>query len=176
MHPNGVPHLYIYHQNQCDPDKCTGLKVARFGYAVIRHKFSGIPKRALILTPEGEKTLSADDREVITRFGLGAVDCSWATPEFLGRIDAARARSLPWLVAGNPINFGLAWRLSTLEAFAAALWIIGFRQYAQRLLSLYKWGGTFLTLNLESLERYANASADGMQEVQDSVMRDRLLG
>lgn len=34
-----------------------------------------------------------------------------------------------------------------------------FRVLAERLLSLYKWGGTFLSLNLDALNDYAVATS-----------------
>ncbi len=127
------------------------------------------------MTPEGERILSAEDLQAVTRYGLGAVDCSWAAPEFLNRIEGKRGRSLPWLLAGNPVNYGLPDRLTTLEAFAASMWILGFRDRAEQLLSLYKWGGTFLTLNLDSLERYAGMDFEEIVEIQDNLLKERLL-
>lgn len=169
------PKLYIYHQNQCDPKKCTGLKLARQRYAQIYHAFNRIPKATLILTPEGERMFSAEDLPAVRRYGLGAVDCSWATPEFLNRIEEKRGRSLPWLLAGNPVNYALPGKLTTLEAFAAAMWILGLKDRAGQLLSLYKWGATFLTLNLESLERYEGMHSKELVEIQDSLLKERLL-
>jgi rRNA small subunit aminocarboxypropyltransferase len=169
------PKLYIYHQNQCDPKKCTGLKLARHRYAQIYHTFNRIPKSTLILTPEGDRMFSAEDLPAVKRYGLGAVDCSWATPEFLNRVESRRGRALPWLLAGNPVNYGLAGKLTTLEAFAASMWILGLREWAEQLLSLYKWGGTFLTLNLDFLERYAGVDSTEMIEVQDNLLKERLL-
>lgn len=172
---NTYPQLYIYHQNQCDPKKCTGLKLARHGFAQLFRTFNRIPRAAPILTPEGERVLSIEDLEVVSRQGLGAIDCSWATSDFLGRIEDKRARFLPWLVAGNPVNYALSSRLTTLEAFAASMWILGFRERAKQLLSLYKWGGTFLTLNLDALERYAGMNAKEMIAIQDTLLNERLL-
>lgn len=119
--------------------------------------------------------LSVEDLQSVKQYGLGAVDCSWATSDFLNRIEERRARALPWLVAGNPVNYGLSYRLTTLEAFAASMWILGFRDRAEQLLSLYKWGGTFLTLNLDALERYVGKDSKEVVEIQDTLLKERLL-
>ncbi len=172
---NTYPQLYIYHQNQCDPKKCTGLKLARHGFARLFRTFNRIPRAALILTPEAERVLSMEDLAVVRQYGLGAIDCSWTTSDFLSRIVEKRGRSLPWLVAGNPVNYALSSRLTTLEAFAASMWILGFRERAEQLLSLYKWGGTFVTLNLDALERYAGMGSKEIVVIQDTLLSERLL-
>ncbi len=64
---------------------------------------------------------------------------------------------MPILIAGNPVNFGKATKLSTVEALAAALYIAGFKQEAVGLLSIFTWGHTFLELNAALLENYASA-------------------
>jgi pre-rRNA-processing protein TSR3 len=63
-------------------------------------------------------------------------------------------RRLPLLLAANPINYGQIGKLSSLEALSAALYINSHIGQAERLLSLFKWGETFLTLNHEPLDRY----------------------
>jgi pre-rRNA-processing protein TSR3 len=44
-----------------------------------------------------------------------------------------------------------------VEAFAAALYIIGFPEHAESILSIFKWGINFLQLNAEPLQEYAQA-------------------
>ncbi len=77
-----------------------------------------------------------------------------------------QARRLPALLAGNPTNYGVLGKLSTAEAFAAALFITGFESDSNRVLSLFKWGPTFLTLNREPLEAYARATLENLGEIE----------
>ena len=60
-------------------------------------------------------------------------------------------------MAGNPVSYGRLGRLSSLEALAAALYVLGFQEAAERLARLYKWGPGFLKLNREPLEAYRAA-------------------
>ncbi len=74
-------------------------------------------------------------------------------------------RRLPSLLAGNPTNYSKLGMLSSVEAVAATLYILGEKEDAKRFLSIYKWGPTFLTLNVDPLEEYSQASSE--DEVRD---------
>lgn len=150
--------LYVYHMKQCDPRKCSGLKLGRFRLVKLIYRIQGIHPRAVILNPFSEKAFSPADLEIVERYGLVAIDCSWAhADEFFELRSHPNSRCLPYLVAANPVNYGQVGKLSTVEAFAAALYIIGLNQKAERLLSLFKWGPSFLSLNQELLYRYSKA-------------------
>ena len=152
------PRITIYQGGQCDPKRCTALKLKRHGLARIVKKTKFLPKRAIILNPYSEIALSPADRVRIRNFGLVGLDCSWNHAErILQKQLKGTARCLPILIAGNPTNFGKATKLSTVEALAAALEIAGFKEEATKLLSVFSWGHTFLELNRELLELYATA-------------------
>ena len=151
-------HLTIYHANQCDPKRCTGLKLKRHGLARIVTRTRFMPKRAIILNPFGEIAFSPADRQRVADFGLAALDCSWEHAEkVLSHNVKGTSRCLPILLAGNPTNYAKATKLSTAEALASALYIAGFKEEAQQVMSIFIWGHTFFELNAELLEAYASA-------------------
>lgn len=150
--------IVVYHAGQCDPKKCTGLKLKRHGFVRIVRQLKFLPKRAVVLNPFSEIAFSPADRKRIEDFGLVGLDCSWEHAEkVLLKHVRGTSRCLPILIAGNPVNFGKPTKLSTVEALAAALYIAGFKEEATQLLSIFKWGHTFLEINQERLESYAKA-------------------
>ncbi|MBN2110753.1 MAG: DUF367 family protein [Methanosarcinaceae archaeon] len=149
--------LFIYHAGQCDPKKCTGKKMARFGLAQLLEKINRIPGGSILLDPMAEKALSPHDN---AEKGITVLDCSWEHVEEvfpqLIKLELQH-RALPFLVAGNPVNFGRPFKLTSAEAFAATLYILGHKEQAQAVMSKFNWGHTFLELNQEPLEEYSNA-------------------
>jgi pre-rRNA-processing protein TSR3 len=149
--------LYIYHAGQCDPKKCTGRKMARFELARLYDKISRLPRSAILLDPMAEKALSpADD----PRKGIIVLDCSWEEVERvfpeLEKLNLEH-RALPYMLAGNPVNFGRPFKLNSAEAFSAALYILGHKEQAEKVMSKFNWGHSFLELNREPLEEYSTA-------------------
>ncbi|ACX73318.1 Protein of unknown function DUF367 [Methanocaldococcus vulcanius M7] len=150
--------LFIYHANQCNPKKCTSLKMIRMNKAVLIKTPYKIPKNSIILNPYAEKALSPEDRSLVEKFGITALDCSWKEAEIMFRkFRFKNQRSLPFLIACNPINYGKPCMLSTIEAFIASLYITNFKEDALNLTSCFKWTETFIKVNYELLERYSNA-------------------
>ncbi len=151
----------MYHANQDDPRKCTAKKLHRFGFAVLQKNIRGVPSHAILLDPFAEKSVSCEDSIVAHRNGLVALDCSWKTAEQTFQSLECRMvpRALPFLLAANPVNYGKPFQLSTLEAFAAALYILDKVEQATIILGIYTWGHRFLELNKEPLEEYRLASS-----------------
>lgn len=147
--------LYVYHTRECDPKKCTGLKLKRLNLAKLVHDIHQIPKETIILYPFCEEFIFKNDRFAIENFGLAVIDCSWN--KILPRKIRPPVRRLPFLLAANPINYSIPYKLSSLEAFAAALYIAGFYEQSLLLLSKVKWGETFISLNREILQKYSSA-------------------
>ncbi|UCE17009.1 MAG: DUF367 family protein [Candidatus Bathyarchaeota archaeon] len=150
--------MWVYHARQCDPKKCTTLKLKRHHFVRVTHKVKRLPLGSVILDPFSERAFSPADRERLERRGLSAVDCSWIHADDVFELSVRRvSRCLPYLIAVNPVNYGVPTKLSTVEALAAALYIAGFGEKAERLLSIFKWGLHFITMNKELLDSYARA-------------------
>jgi pre-rRNA-processing protein TSR3 len=154
-----VPPVYVLELRQDDPRKCTAAKLVRFNLAKPLYKTRQIPHRALTLNPFSPTYLLSRDRSQAVAYGLVAVDCSWekADSAFAAQLPGRNVK-LPTLLASNPVNYAKPHKLSSLEALAASLHIMGFRDEASKFLSLFKWGPYFLSLNREPLESYALAS------------------
>jgi pre-rRNA-processing protein TSR3 len=146
--------LYAYRDNSCDPRKCTVKKLEKAGFLKIFNKISQIPRNTLLLDPTADQALSPADKYVKS---ITVLDCSWVVLD-TGKVRSWRIRrALPFLIAANPVNFGKPCVLSSVEALAAALYIIGEEDRATELLSKVSWGIRFLEVNKEPLDLYRNA-------------------
>jgi pre-rRNA-processing protein TSR3 len=165
--------IVVYHAKQCDPKKCTALKLNRHNLIRLVPRLRGIPSGAVILNPLSAKAFSPADRSRIETRGLTALDLSWKHAEVMPRMLRLRgaSRCLPYLVAANPVNYGLPTKLSTVEALSAALFIAGFETESDRMLSLFKWGPSFRSLNEELLTAYSKAvDSEQIVELQREFM------
>jgi pre-rRNA-processing protein TSR3 len=153
--------LYVYHANEDDPKKCTAKKLARFKLVNLETNIRKTPKGAILLNPFAEKSLSKEDLAIAKKNGILAIDCSWKNAEksfsFLDKRNHPRA--LPFVLAANPVNYGKPFKLTTIEAFSAALYILGFIEKSEEMLKLYKWTPNFLVLNKNPLEDYRKANS-----------------
>jgi len=165
--------IYVLHLGKDDPRKCTALKMYRKGFVsgifysirdvmVRRRRFHNV----IVLNPFAKTLLTPKDRLLVERFGIMVIDTSWKDYGNIFR-ELRRLgvhRRLPFLLAANPINYGKPYILSSVEAIAATLYITGFKDEAEKLLSIFSWGHTFLELNGELLEYYSKA------ETQEEIM------
>ncbi len=131
--------------------------MGHLGLAKIVYRLSALPHGSILLYPFSERVLSPDDRNDIAIAGISAVDCSWNRIAHEGLSTRLKPRLLPFLLASNPTNYAVPFKLSTLEAISAALLICGFEDSALELLSKVKWGDTFLSLNKEPLSLYCRS-------------------
>jgi len=148
--------LFALHLEQCDPKRCTSKKLARFGLLTTYARVHQLPRGAIVLSPEARVALSRQDAAACEAHGLGVIDTSWKHPVF-PRTPRQQVRALPYLLAANPVNYGKPFVLSSVEALAAALAILGRKDEAERVLAKFAWGATFLALNAEPLAEYAKA-------------------
>ncbi|OLS16213.1 MAG: Ribosome biogenesis protein TSR3 [Promethearchaeota archaeon CR_4] len=147
-------HLYCVHSNQDDPKKCTAKKLQKFHLLEFRPKLSAVPRNAIILDPTAPRMLSKDDGNQVLQYGLVVLDFSWENLAKMLPRSMRNGRVLPNdppLLAGNPINYSKPSKLSSVEALAAALIILGESGQAKQILSKFTWGHTFLELNYSDI-------------------------
>ncbi|MFC6974895.1 DUF367 family protein [Halomicroarcula sp. GCM10025709] len=166
--------LHVRYEGDDDPEKCSARKLARFDLAELHRATRSTPP-GVVLNPFADRALSPADRATAgdgaRHDRLVALDCSWETAEREAFDLEGVHRSLPFLVAGNPVNYGTPFQLNTVEAFAGALCILGERDQAERILSKFSWGHTFLELNEEPLARYADCTdSSDVVAVQDDYL------
>ena len=147
--------LHVLHLNQDDPKKCTAKKLARFGFAHITSNKYKIPAGSIILSPFTKRVVSLADRRTAERRGITVVDCSWQHAQEVFWSLHGNFRRLPFLVPVNPVNYGHPGQLSSAEALAATLYILGYKEQAKKIMSIFKWGPNFFVMNKEPLEAYS---------------------
>ncbi|MEM4311098.1 MAG: DUF367 family protein [Nitrososphaerales archaeon] len=142
---------------QDDPRKCTASKLVRFGLAEPLFTLHKIPKRSIVLNPYSDEVLSKKASEISKI--IVAIDCSWnkASSFFKQKFKGFNFR-LPKLLAANPAHYAHISILSTVEALAAALYILNSKEQAYQILSKFKWGINFITLNEKALKDYSEAN------------------
>ena len=156
--------LYVIYLADDDPKKCTAKKLERFSMAKLikRKNFSG----GIVLSPLADDVISKDDYIEAVQKGLYAVDGSWKHIEEIFSNIKGNFRRLPFLIPGNPVNFGHPGMLSTAEALAAALYIMGEDNQALKIMGKFSWGHTFIETNIELLKSYKYANKEKIIEIE----------
>ena len=149
-------HLNVLMLKQDDPRKCSAAKLVKFNLA---KPVTRTTSRTLILNPFSSKTLLKSDKKLVN--SVTGIDCSWnlAVPTFKKPFTGI-SRKLPPLLAGNPINYSKLNKLTTVEALAGAVYILGEPDLTHTLLKKFKWGNTFFTLNENLLQDYSKAKSE----------------
>lgn len=166
--------LFLWDYEQCDPKKCSGRRLINRKVVNCLHKnkiFKGI-----VLSSFGKKSISKEDLPLIEKYGLATIDCSWAkidTTPIIGVLNAQKHRLLPFLVSGNPVNYGKPFKLNCAEAYAAGLYICGLEEQGDRVLSEFGWGPSFKLLNAELFSDYSKCETSSqIVEVQNEYLAD----
>lgn len=165
--------ITVFHADECDKKKCTAIKLEKMGKCSLVYNINKIPSGALVLNPYSDKAVSYEDCKMVSRRGIVGLDCSWNEVSKSKKFFSLSKyhRSLPFLIATNPVNYGKPCILSTVEAIAATLYITRFKDEAKNLLDGFKWGHTFLELNHDLLEAYSEAdSSKEVVEIQNDFL------
>ncbi|HEX2305003.1 MAG TPA: DUF367 family protein [Nitrososphaeraceae archaeon] len=148
--------------NQDDPRKCTALKLIKFGIIIPTR---AIQHNMLVLNPFASEVICKTDKILVD--SVCVIDCSWnkAYPVLTNYkyLKKGIPRRVPALLAGNPVNYSMLGRLSSVESLSACYFVLGEKKFAYGLLNKFKWGHTFLELNHDALEEYS--AADNRKEV-----------
>lgn len=153
--------LAMWDAGHCDRRKCTGQKLARRNQLKILRfsdSFNGI-----VLSPTPAQCICSSDRSTIQSRGLAVIDCSWNRigDVKIKRSKAKYRRSLPYLIACNPVNYGKPYELSCVEAIAATLYIIDCRDQVDEVLEGFDWAREFIRINKEMLDSYSQCADHG---------------
>ena len=144
---DGILKLFCVHLNQDNPKKNTALKLVKYRLIKLKKKIINCPRNAIILDPYSDTLISMNDRDIISRFGIVVIDCSWEQTETIFKNQFRTGRKLPHLLAANSVNYGKWDRLSSAEALAASLILTGFTKEANSILSKFSWGNEFVKIN-----------------------------
>jgi pre-rRNA-processing protein TSR3 len=135
----------------------------------------GIVPAPIVLDPYAPDPLGVADLKAASRGGILAVDCSWNRLSDRGRFPGEESegrgrgtrRRLPILVATNPQHYGRLAQLNTVEALAAALYLVGRAAQAAELLEGFSGAESFLRVNQERFDAYTAAGdADAVRTAE----------
>lgn len=155
----------------CDPRRCSGKRLMKLN--LLRPLHPGQRHPGVVITPNGKRTLSPADADLLVNFGVAVVECSWARVDEINwsKVGGKCERLLPYLVAANTVNYGKPWRLNCAEALAAAMWICGREEWARTIMEPFAYGEAFLEINTTLLRKYARCGdEEGVKKVQEEWM------
>jgi len=171
--------LLIVRISEDSPSASTGVKLYKLGLAerIGERKLSR--ERGILLDPYASSPISRSDSGEAE--SIIVVDRSWNVLEKDKKLVSVRTRAvrrrLPFLIASNPVNYAKAFRLSSAEAAAAALAILGCWERAEEIMSKFKWGENFFTFNEELLHKYAEAKdAEELERIEREIMENVMEG
>lgn len=149
----------VYMLRQDDPFKCTAAKLAKFHLA---EPVKFIRKTSIALNPFSAEPVLKKDTEIAD--SVCAIDCSWERADEVLKHQRLAShgigRRLPAMLAANPTSYAKLGKLSSAEALAGALHILGEKALAAEMMEKFKWGHTFLELNSNLLDDYAKAETE----------------
>ena len=153
----------VYMLRQDDPSKCTAAKLAKFRLA---EPVKFIRRSSLVLNPFSKAPVMKKDVEIAD--SVCAIDCSWERADEVLKhqrlVSHGIGRRLPAMLAANPVNYSKLGKLSSAEALAGSLYILGDKKLAADMMDKFKWGHTFLELNGNLLEDYSQADTARQME------------
>ena len=161
---DSVP-LHIIHLDQDDPKKCTARKMSKYDSAILHHSVNKSPKRGFLLNPRSTDILGPDDSRLINLgASIVALDCSWkqidTSLDTIEKKTSLGSKTLPLVLAANEVSWGKPGRLSTVEAFAVSLYVLGREKQARKILEPFRFGEQFFDLNKEPLNAYSLAKSN----------------
>ena len=156
--------IHAIYLAQDDPKKNTAVKLSRKSKITLHKDLKKIPKKGILLDPLCGKVFGPEDHELLKTGGsLVALDCSWSqiesSVEKISKRGRLIHRTLPLLLAANPVNWGKPTKLCTAEAIAATLYLMREIEHATNILSTFNWGMEFIKLNKDPLEDYSLAKS-----------------
>jgi pre-rRNA-processing protein TSR3 len=87
--------------------------------------------------------------------------------EYISKNTRLEGRTLPCVLAANPVSWGKPGRLSTAEALALSLVLIGRWDQAKEIMKPFRFSDSFFNLNNEPLEAYSSAKTNAeLAEIQ----------
>lgn len=150
MNPTKKIPLYVYFiegvpgYNNDDPTKCTAVRSVCEGNFV---RIKQIPKKCIVLDVTADKYLEPAD-EIYSEKGLCVIDGPWyIMPETVLELGEEYIfRKLPESIATNPHHKGTT-LISSVEATALALKILGKNDQAKEILKPFPWAKNYLKIN-----------------------------